>query len=111
MSASQVDPVARGRVWTGEQALVHGLVDQLGGLREAVIAAKVKLDLEPDADVELVAFPAPKPLMAQLSESMGGASRAMALPIPEPLATAASWLQDLPPGTQAWLPPLAIEIR
>lgn len=34
-----VDEVARGRVWSGEQAQAHGLVDQLGGLGEAVDAA------------------------------------------------------------------------
>ena len=27
-----VEPVAQGRVWTGRQALEHGLVDHLGGL-------------------------------------------------------------------------------
>jgi protease-4 len=34
-----VDAVARGRVWSGSQARDHGLVDQLGGLEEAVDAA------------------------------------------------------------------------
>ena len=114
-SVAQIDPVARGRVWTGEQALANGLVDELGGLREAVLAAKGRVGLEPDDDVELVAFPAPKPLLQQLQEGLGGAaraaSRASVLPIPAPLSTAASWLQDFPPGTQAWLPPIAIEIR
>jgi len=113
LEVGEVDPVARGRVWTGDQALTRGLVDEIGGLREAVRAAKAKVGLDPDADVELVAFPAPKPLMAQLSESLGGGARALALglPIPAPLATAAAWLRDLPPGSPAWLPPIAIEIR
>ncbi|MEM9302784.1 MAG: signal peptide peptidase SppA [Pseudomonadota bacterium] len=31
-----VDAVARGRVWTGTQALERGLVDEIGGLREAI---------------------------------------------------------------------------
>lgn len=34
-----VDEVARGRVWSGSQAQGHGLVDQLGGLDDAVDAA------------------------------------------------------------------------
>ncbi|MEM1410743.1 MAG: signal peptide peptidase SppA [Pseudomonadota bacterium] len=38
-SESAIDEVARGRVWSGEQAQDHGLVDQLGGLDEAVDAA------------------------------------------------------------------------
>ncbi|HRP23981.1 signal peptide peptidase SppA [Thauera sp.] len=39
MSIDEVDEVARGRVWTGAAAAELGLVDQLGGLREAVAAA------------------------------------------------------------------------
>lgn len=32
--------VAKGRVWTGRQALERGLIDRLGGLHDAVVAAK-----------------------------------------------------------------------
>ncbi len=39
MERDAVDRVARGRVWSGAQAREHGLVDQLGGLDEAVDAA------------------------------------------------------------------------
>ena len=36
---AQVDEVARGRVWTGEQAHGRGLVDEFGGLRAAIADA------------------------------------------------------------------------
>lgn len=36
----QVYKVAKGRVWTGRQALDRGLVDQLGGLNSAIAIAK-----------------------------------------------------------------------
>ncbi len=39
MSEVQADESARGRVWTGAQARERGLVDQLGGLDDAVAAA------------------------------------------------------------------------
>jgi protease-4 len=39
MEYAAVDSVAQGRVWTGEQALGHKLVDQLGGLDVAVAKA------------------------------------------------------------------------
>ena len=39
MSAADVDAVARGRVWTGSQAKVNGLVDHVGGLRQALARA------------------------------------------------------------------------
>jgi protease-4 len=40
MSKSQVDAVGQGRVWTGEQALERKLVDELGGLRQALAVAR-----------------------------------------------------------------------
>ncbi len=35
----EIDAIARGRVWSGTQAKERGLVDQLGGLREATATA------------------------------------------------------------------------
>ncbi|TGD85431.1 signal peptide peptidase SppA [Mycolicibacterium sp. CH28] len=58
MSVEAVDAVARGRVWTGADALEHGLVDELGGLRTAVRRAKVLAGIDVDADVELRGYPA-----------------------------------------------------
>ena len=44
-SVAQIDEVARGRVWSGEQAKARGLVDVLGGIDAAVAdaAARAKL--------------------------------------------------------------------
>ena len=39
MTRNQVDSIAQGRVWTGAQALELGLVDELGGLQDAVAYA------------------------------------------------------------------------
>src|SRR5438552_19053741 len=36
LTVDQIDAVARGKVWTGAQAYERGLVDRLGGLREAL---------------------------------------------------------------------------
>jgi protease-4 len=40
LDKSDVDRVARGRVWTGEQARERGLVDEVGGLRQALAHAR-----------------------------------------------------------------------
>jgi protease-4 len=40
MGKDAVDKVGQGRVWTGEQAKQHGLVDELGGLRQALAEAR-----------------------------------------------------------------------
>jgi protease-4 len=49
MSAEAVDAISSGRVWTGEQALANGLVDELGNLdaaaRKARELAKVGADV------------------------------------------------------------------
>jgi protease-4 len=38
--------IARGRVWTGRDALKIGLVDQLGGLNDAIAFASAEVDLK-----------------------------------------------------------------
>ncbi|MCD9027338.1 signal peptide peptidase SppA [Luteimonas sp. BDR2-5] len=47
-SAEQIDGVARGRVWSGTQALERGLVDELGGLQASIAKAAELAGLEPD---------------------------------------------------------------
>lgn len=44
----QIDEVARGRVWTGAQALERGLVDELGGIQAAVADAAARAKLGED---------------------------------------------------------------
>ncbi|HEY2029152.1 MAG TPA: signal peptide peptidase SppA [Myxococcales bacterium] len=48
----EVDQIARGRVWTGAQALQRKLVDKLGGLEDAIALAKDRAGLPADAEVE-----------------------------------------------------------
>ena len=57
MSVDDVDAVARGRVWTGADALERGLIDELGGLRVAVRRAKTLAGLDVDAEVRLAGYP------------------------------------------------------
>jgi protease IV len=48
---AEIEAVARGRVWTGRDALEAGLVDELGALRDAVRIARERADLPEDAPV------------------------------------------------------------
>ena len=48
---AEIEAVARGRVWTGRDAAEAGLVDELGGLRDAVRIARERADLPEDAPV------------------------------------------------------------
>ena len=44
----EIDGVGQGRVWSGNQALERGLVDQLGGLNDAIADAAKRADLGSD---------------------------------------------------------------
>lgn len=57
LTKDAVDRVARGRVWTGADALERGLVDELGGFRTALRRAKILAGLDEDADVRIVTYP------------------------------------------------------
>ncbi len=51
MSKSAVDAVGQGAVWYGQEAVTHKLVDRLGGLREALQAARTAAHLPDDAPI------------------------------------------------------------
>lgn len=53
LTPEAVDAVARGRVWSGRQALEHGLVDGLGGLDRAIDSAKYLVGVTPGDRVRL----------------------------------------------------------
>jgi protease IV len=52
MTKAEVDAVGQGRVWTGQEAIEHKLVDKLGGLREALAEARTLGNLPSDAPIE-----------------------------------------------------------
>jgi protease-4 len=56
---AEIEAIARGRVWTGSDALSVGLVDELGGLRDAVRIARSRAGLATDAPVRPAIHVAP----------------------------------------------------
>ncbi len=56
MKIEQVDSIGQGRVWSGEQAKQLGLVDELGGLKDAVKAAAKLAKLD---DFSTAVYPKP----------------------------------------------------
>jgi protease-4 len=75
----KIDEVAQGRVWTGQQAREHGLVDALGGLDTAIAIAKERAKIPKDEDVELVVFTGRRTLYEALSEQLGGGASLLTL--------------------------------
>jgi protease-4 len=53
ISQAYVDSIGQGRVWSGEDALTIGLVDEMGGLREAVAYAAAKAGVSSNSILEL----------------------------------------------------------
>jgi protease-4 len=53
-SREEIHDVAQGRVWTGRQALANGLVDDYGGLLDALDRVRALLGLEPKAPLAIV---------------------------------------------------------
>lgn len=74
-TTDEIDAVARGRVWTGQQAKAIGLVDELGGLTRAIALAKARAGIDAAAEVELVIYPPRRGFLDALSDPFGGAAR------------------------------------
>ncbi len=70
MPLKDLQRVARGRVWSGEDAHRLGLIDELGGLSDAIDHTKVAIGLTPDDLVNLVPFPPPKDPFDVLREAL-----------------------------------------
>ena len=71
MSAEEVDRVARGRVWTGEQALEKKLVDRLGGLDVALAEAHQFVGSEGKM-LPVIYYPRLKKMSEFLSDALWG---------------------------------------
>jgi protease-4 len=69
MTLDAAHAVAQGRVWTGRQAQEVGLVDELGGLVQAIANAKEEAGIDPDQPIRLVAYPRPRTFLEILSTS------------------------------------------
>lgn len=75
MSLDQVDAVARGRVWSGEDALAQGLVDELGGLSTAIEKARILAEIEADSEIRLMNFPQSSPGFAMFGAQAGASAQ------------------------------------
>jgi protease-4 len=76
MTPDEVDAVARGRVWTGQQAKERKLVDTLGGFREALVEAERLGEVAHGAP--LVELPEPKFSLLETALELSGLGGAKA---------------------------------
>ncbi|MGH9230372.1 MAG: signal peptide peptidase SppA [Acidimicrobiales bacterium] len=96
LSGERVHEIARGRVWTGADAKERGLVDELGGLRVALDAARQRAGLPPSDELDARVFPrlplATRLRPAQSSEDPAAAGARLRLEAWGPFADAATRL-------------------
>jgi len=72
LTTTKVDSIGGGRVWSGENAKGLGLVDQFGGLSDAIKVAAKKAKLE---NYRLLELPKQKEAFEALMEDFGGQAK------------------------------------
>ena len=94
MTAAAVDEIAQGRIWAGGDAIGIGLVDELGGLADAIGYAASMAGLE---NYRLVEYPSPEPMYNRLFASMNGPGTEQDIQagLPDVYRRICGWLLDL----------------
>ncbi len=70
IDTAYIETIAGGHVWTGTQGIANGLVDEIGGLDEAIAYAAKQANLK---EYRLKAYPEEKSWQEKLTESFGDA--------------------------------------
>ena len=66
MSFEQIDAIAQGRVWTGDQALKNHLVDKIGGIKDAINIVKIMTGIPLEQAVYIRSLPRQKSFLDRL---------------------------------------------
>lgn len=80
LTQEQVHAVAKGRIWTGEDAKDIGLVDELGGFPAALRLARQAAGIAEDVPVQVKLFPEQKTLVDTVLSRLQGREDAAASP-------------------------------
>ena len=114
LETQKVDDMAQGRVWVGTDAIGLGLVDEIGGLREAVDYAASLAGFLSKGDYHVVTYPAQLSQTEQLLDLFSGKKEAPSILTGTPFEALGKSLKDLrenePTQVYARLP-YDIEIR
>lgn len=76
MAKADVDRIGQGRVWTGTQALEIGLVDELGGLKNAITKAAALAEIE---TYKIKSLPVQKDPFQKIMDDIMGKSSSVAI--------------------------------
>lgn len=70
LDLARVQQLAKGRIWTGEDAKTLGLIDEVGGLHTALALSKKLAGIPDGEDVDLKVFPRDKGPIAQIIDKL-----------------------------------------
>ena len=110
----KVDEMAQGRVWVGADALGLGLVDEIGGLREAVAYAASLAGYVNKSDYRVTCYPVPLTTAEQIRMMLSGRQEEPSILSGTPFEffgrALSTWKENEPTQVYARLP-YDIEIR
>lgn len=75
INPNEMDRLARGRVWLGQDAAENKLVDALGGINAAVAKAKELGGIEPKTRFNITYYPKSKSFQEKLAQMLGSGSK------------------------------------
>ncbi|MDD4848730.1 MAG: signal peptide peptidase SppA [Bacteroidales bacterium] len=103
MTKTAVDSIGGGRVWLGADALSIGLVDQFGGLNDAINYAALQIDAK---DFKIEEFPKAKDLSERIIEELLGDVQMKIFDVPQQLSPFVQSIDKVlnAQGVQARLP-------
>jgi len=107
MEEEAVDQIGQGRVWSGRQAKEHNLVDEIGGILEAIQRARWLADIDESKKIRVVHYYKRRRLLERLMPDLH--SPIMAKIFPQPALDVLSFIDDL--GRQKILLMMPFQIR
>ncbi|MBN1589821.1 MAG: signal peptide peptidase SppA [Pirellulales bacterium] len=113
MSYAELHELAQGRIYSGEDAVENGLVDQLGTLDDALAEAKKAAGLKKGEKVQVLILPKPKTFFEQLFEDPSASTDAVmqaAGPLADSLRETAVLRQLFTEPVLLWMP-YKVELR
>jgi protease-4 len=93
-STQEIDKVAQGRVWSGEQAAERGLVDKIGTFQNAIEASARIAGLGDSYQIEWIE-PEKSALDKFLTDFVGGVVSKLNLSVSTPVSLPVPWLQAM----------------
>ena len=111
LSTEAVDEIAQGRVWAGGDAMGIGLVDEFGGLTDAIRYAATMAGLD---SYRLVEYPAVEPMYTKLLSSMNQPTNDQDITagLPGAFVRTGNWLLGIhSPAMAAQMQPIEIILK